>query len=149
MSVPIVEFDRYRRYATIAFLVLLAVAVAVTTWAFYENAQTRHLVRQNRTLIRAIAHDEASVTSLQKAEDASCTNYETLKAAVNDFHGTIRAFLLAAQTARLQAAKTESDPALRRSDIEAAEQYAHILANTHTVSASCAQKSPTPVPSHG
>lgn len=109
------------------------------------------------------------VGGLEQANTLSCKNFEILKKAVNDFHGTLRSFLLTARDARLADVKFKAqsnkkineiikevesgkvdkiDPPITklkvqntvRIDLQTAILYQKLINNARTVNATCAQK---------
>lgn len=140
---------------TVAFVLIVLVSFASLSVMAWEIHVARDISNKNRDLVRNVAgaehriagaladvkSEKASVAGLQKAQTQSCVNYETLRAAHNDFVGTVRKFLLTAAKRNAEASRlSATTPALRRQDLAAAKIYNELIANSHTVTASCAQK---------
>lgn len=114
--------------------------VTVIVVAFVVLLVQGYTIRQNRQAISRIDHQAITLGELQTAQNDSCDNYETLRKAVNEFHGTIAKFLSTALRAREESLQMAKTPAERRLNQRAVTIYKKLLANTHQVSATCAQK---------
>lgn len=115
-----------------AFLALAFVMSVVLALLVVGIIQNRHIIRDTRRTATRAARTSVDVAELRRAEADSCKNYETLRAALNEFHSAFRGLLIAARNAR----ERSSSPA----DRATAATYNKLIGSIHTVSATCAQK---------
>lgn len=142
--------DAHSEGVTRWFVVVVVVATVIAGFSIYEAAQAhsaatsaKNTAKQNSVLIRRIRRQQVTLGELRRTQRDSCDNYETLRGAVNEFHGTMEKVLSSALArSASQASDPNASPAVRRASRAAVETYRVLLRNTHTVSASCAQKKP-------
>jgi hypothetical protein len=131
-----------------AFVFVVAIAFLILVFVAFQAkrsgdvaAESKRTAESAKAVASTVRRQAATIAQLRQAQLASCRNFETLKNAVNEFHGTIKSVLKAAE-ARARAAESDphTTPQVRASSRRAVEVYRQLLVNTRTVKATCAQR---------
>jgi hypothetical protein len=142
------EKGTFPKEVTRAFVLVIVVAFLILLFVGFQAkrsgdvaAQSRRTALQAKAVASTVRQQAATIAQLRQAQLASCKNFETLKNAVNEFHGTIKSVLKAAE-ARAAAAENDprASPQVKSSSRTAVQVYRRLLVNTRTVKATCAQR---------
>jgi hypothetical protein len=108
------EKGTFPKEVTRAFVFVIAIAFLILLFVAFQAkrsndvaAQSRRTALQAKAVASTVRQQAATIAQLRQAQLASCKNFETLKNAVNEFHGTIKSVLKAAEA---RAAAAENDP---------------------------------------